>query len=141
MSQDQRRVGVYGRCVDDGAILLTRLSAIEPDAGRWTLPGGGMDFGEHPHETLVREFFEETGLIPEIGPVIDVRSKLLAANPRRPALHVVQIVYEVHASGVPDVQEVDGSTSEASWVPLTVASSYPLVDLAAWAVTFASDPA
>lgn len=134
-------MGVYGRCVADGAILLTRLSAIEPDAGRWTLPGGGMDFGEHPHETLTREFFEETGLTPEIGPVIDVRSKLLAANVRRPALHVVQIVYEVYASGVPQVQEVDGSTSEASWVPLTVASSYPLVDLAAWAVTVETDPA
>ena len=33
---------------DDGRILLARLSAIEVDVGAWTLPGGGIEFGEHP---------------------------------------------------------------------------------------------
>lgn len=117
----------------DGAILLTRLSSIEPEAGRWTLPGGGMEFGEHPHETLVREFGEETGLTPDIGPLLDVRSYLHPANARRPALHVLQIVYEVTATGHPQVQEVDGSTEEAAWVPLDRVRTFPLVDLARWA--------
>lgn len=135
MTSEIRRVGVYGRCVADGAILLTRLSSIEPEAGRWTLPGGGMEFGEHPHDTLTREFAEETGLVPDIGPLLDVRSRLLAPNDRRPALHVLQIVYEVVATGSPQVQEVGGSTAEAAWVALATVSTYPLVDLARWATT------
>lgn len=138
MTSELRRVGVYGRCVVNGAILLTRLSSIEPDAGRWTLPGGGMEFGEHPHETLTREFAEETGLVPEIGRLLDVRSRLLSANDRRPALHVLQIVYEVVATGDPQVQEVDGSTAEAAWVSLDRVDTYPLVDLARWATTSGS---
>lgn len=92
-----------------------------------------MEFGEHPHDTLIREFAEETGLVPEIGPLLDIRSRLLAANDRRPSLHVLQIVYEVAAIGEPQVQEVDGSTAEAAWVGLDRVSSYPLVDLARWA--------
>lgn len=97
-----------------------------------------MEFGEHPHETLVREFGEETGLTPDIGPLLDVRSSLHPANTRRPALHVLQIVYEVTASGHPRVQEVDGSTEAAAWVPLERVRTFPLVDLARWATRFDS---
>ena len=47
---------------DEGRILLARLSAIEVDVGAWTLPGGGVDFGEHPDAAAIRELEEETGL-------------------------------------------------------------------------------
>jgi len=30
--------------------------------GKWQLLGGRIDFGEHPHEGLLREVYEETGL-------------------------------------------------------------------------------
>ncbi len=93
-------------------MLLTQLSRRDRDAGKWTLPGGGMDFGETPHETLVREFHEETGLIPTVGGVVDVISFL-----PRPDLHVIQMIYEVEARGEPQVIEVDGSTVDARWVP------------------------
>lgn len=129
-----RRVGIYGRCVSDSSILLTRLSAREPDAGRWTLPGGGMDFGETPHETLTREFHEETGLVPRIGGLVAVHSYVSPATPRRGPLHVLQFVYDVAASGSPTVVEVDGSTAEAAWVRIGDATELPLVELAAWAV-------
>lgn len=123
----------------DGAILLTRLSSIEPEAGRWTLPGGGMEFGEHPHDTLTREFVEETGLVPEIGSLLDVRSWFRAADDRRPSMHVLQIVYEVVATGHPRVLEVGGSTAEAAWVDLDAVGTYPLVDLARWATASGSE--
>ena len=48
---------------DRGEVLLQRRS----DDGRWGLPGGAMEPGEEPAETLVREVLEETALevVPE----------------------------------------------------------------------------
>lgn len=101
--------------MNDGHLLLTQLWDRDPyGPGRWTLPGGGMDFGEDPRQTLTREFYEETGLIPEIGDVVDVMSLL-----PRPDFQVVQIVYQVEARGAPTVIEQDGSTIDARWVPTT----------------------
>ena len=57
------RIGSYSLCLDDeGRILLARLSALEVDVGAWTMPGGGIEFGEHPDAAAVRELEEETGL-------------------------------------------------------------------------------
>lgn len=122
---DQRvRIGVYGAVVDRGHLLLTQLWSKDADPGKWTLPGGGMEFGETPHETLEREFYEETGLTPRIGDVLDVFSFLA-----RPDLHVIQMIYDVEAEGEPQVIEVDGSTVDARWVPTASIGSLPTVSL------------
>jgi 8-oxo-dGTP diphosphatase len=46
---------------DEGRVLLARRKS-EPDAGRWDLPGGFLEEGEHPLEGLRRELHEETGV-------------------------------------------------------------------------------
>jgi len=47
--QRVQRVAAYNVCVDDAdRLLLCRLSGITEAPGSWTLPGGGIDFGEHP---------------------------------------------------------------------------------------------
>jgi 8-oxo-dGTP pyrophosphatase MutT (NUDIX family) len=51
---------------NDGRILLQEKT-FEPG---WFLPGGGIDPGEHPEDTLVREVAEETGLIVRPGKVL-----------------------------------------------------------------------
>jgi 8-oxo-dGTP diphosphatase len=50
----------------DGRVLLARR-ALEPFKGRWDIPGGFLDEGEHPLDGVRRELLEETGL--EIEPL------------------------------------------------------------------------
>ena len=118
------RIGVYGAVFDLDRLLLTQLRSNDADSGKWTLPGGGMDFGETPQETLEREFYEETGLTPRIGGVLDVISYV-----SRSQIHVIQMIYEVEAEGEPRVIEVDGSTVDVRWIPTSSIGSLPTVPL------------
>lgn len=54
------RLTAKGVVVKDGRIFLVH----EPE-GWWGLPGGGMEYGESPADTLKREIYEELGVSPE----------------------------------------------------------------------------
>ena len=112
-----RRIGVYGLCIREGNVLLAQVAPAHSAAKPWTLPGGGMEWGESPRETLEREFEEETGLRPRILHPLFVRSHVVDNAAVNRPIHNLQIVFEASASGVPR-PEADGSTIDARWVPL-----------------------
>ena len=101
-------------------VLLTKLSG---EHGAWTLPGGGLDPGEAPESGAGREVHEETGLdfTPEVllG-VLSTRFIGRAATGRLEDFQLLGLVYtgSVDEVSAPHVVEVDGSTSDARWVPV-----------------------
>ncbi len=76
--------------MQDGRILLTRR-AIHPAHGKWTFPGGYVDWGESVDAAALRETWEETGLTVELGGLVGVYSYATAP--------VVIVVYEARVLG------------------------------------------
>ncbi|HEX5866324.1 MAG TPA: 8-oxo-dGTP diphosphatase MutT [Beijerinckiaceae bacterium] len=46
----------------DNRVLIARRPAGKPMAGLWEFPGGKVEAGERPEETLIRELAEELGI-------------------------------------------------------------------------------
>jgi 8-oxo-dGTP diphosphatase len=46
----------------DGRVLLAQRPAGRPMAGLWEFPGGKVETGERPEQTLIRELREELGI-------------------------------------------------------------------------------
>ncbi|MEV0320358.1 NUDIX hydrolase [Streptomyces sp. NPDC050658] len=114
------RVAAYAVCVRDGQVLLARWVARD-GSKRWTLPGGGMDHGEDPYDTVIREADEETGYAVEPVALLGVDS-LRRRYPRKLGavadFHGLRIVYEARITGGELRHETDGSTDLAAWHPL-----------------------
>lgn len=47
----------------DGRVLLARRPEGKPMAGLWEFPGGKVETGERPEQTLIRELAEELGIV------------------------------------------------------------------------------
>lgn len=114
------RVAAYAICVRDDQLLLARWIG---DDGRpeWTLPGGGMEHGEDPYDTVLREVEEETGYDIEVTGLLGVNSRhhVLRGRFGRPAdHHGVRLVYEGRITGGELRHEIGGSTDMAAWHPL-----------------------
>ena len=136
-----QRIAAYNVCLDDQErLLMCRLSAITERPGAWTLPGGGIDFGEHPEAGALRELEEETGLVGRIVELVTVDSI------RRPArimngiecdYHGVRIVYRTEIIGGELRDETDESTDQAAWCARDDLEAMPLLELARVGAEFA----
>jgi len=76
---------------DRGVVLIKRR--FEPLAGQWSLPGGTVEIGETLDAAVAREVLEETGLVVDIGPVIDVFDRIMFDADRRVQYHFVLVDY------------------------------------------------
>ncbi len=140
MVAQQIRVSAHVVIVENGRLLLCRLSAQTDDPGKWTLPGGGLDFGEAPEVGAHRELIEETGLEIEITGLLGVTSRALPANERRGDLHWVRVLYTGRVTGGSLTAEKDGSTDLAQWFQLDEVNALDLVELAEEAILIYGGP-
>lgn len=129
------RVSAYAVCVDDeDRLLLCRIApgTTVADDGRWTLPGGGLDFGEDPRDGALRELAEETGYIGELDELLTVDSwarRLPGLDGSEADYHGIRILYRCRIVGGELRAETDGSTDEARWFTADELGVAPLVDL------------
>lgn len=140
------RPAAYGVIIDNGSILLAYWKHDGREA--WTLPGGGLDLGEHPVDGCRREVFEETGYHAEIGPMLGVDVGVWSAEERpkvgwrdpaaadededeesvdvatgAPAVaprpfEALRLIYEATITGGELTHEVNGTTTHAGWFRL-----------------------
>lgn len=109
-----RRLAAYALALDAGRVLLAHRSS-----GNWTLPGGGVEPGEDPYDTVLRELTEETGLTAVVTRLLGVDSRLVPeAELRTPGLGDHQNIgffYEVRLTGGHLRPEPNGDTTESVW--------------------------
>ena len=129
MKTQRLRVSAYALLHCSNRILLCRLSKVVPRwKGYWTLPGGGLDFGERPEDAVVREVREETGLMIEVRSVADIDS--IFDTTGEDEFHGIRVIYHATITGGALRSELSGSTDLCMWHRLHPTPDIPLVDLA-----------
>ncbi len=118
--QIELRVGAYAIVHDERGVLLAHWQ--DHDRGGWTLPGGGMEPGEHPEATVVREVREETGYLVRVDGILGVGSILISGADRLTGpgrdLQGLRIVYRCTIIGGALEVEQNGSTDDVGWFAL-----------------------
>jgi 8-oxo-dGTP pyrophosphatase MutT (NUDIX family) len=123
----RQRIAAYGLCRNDrGDFLLVRAAPHLTVAGRWFLPGGGVDHGEQPVDALRREIAEETGLDATIGDLLAVMADD-GLMPDGTHLHTVRIIYRVDSFTGTLRDEAEGTSDVARFIPADELRGLPLM--------------
>src|SRR5712691_3694574 len=127
--QDPERpiVGVGAVIVDEGKVVLIRRR-YEPLKGHWSLPGGMVEIGEALEAALAREMFEETGLVVDVGPVIEVFDRITRDEEQRVRYHFVLIDYLCWPTG--GTLRAGSDVDAAIWADPATLADYALTEKA-----------
>jgi ADP-ribose pyrophosphatase YjhB (NUDIX family) len=132
------RIGCYGVITNDSKILLCRLCGPLIHAGRWTLPGGGMEFGETLEQAVMREVFEETGLNVTVGRLMSHGSRVWENE--KETLHSFQFLFTADIQSGTLTHETNGTTDLVEWVEINGITDENSVDIVHRALEYLKQP-
>jgi 8-oxo-dGTP diphosphatase len=113
------RIPCVGAILTDHERILLIRRGHEPEAGRWSLPGGRIEPGETDEQALVREVREETGL--------EVVPGALAGAVDRPAPGGAVLVIRDYAATITGGTLAAGDdAADARWFSVRELDSLPL---------------
>jgi 8-oxo-dGTP diphosphatase len=103
----------------DGRVLLTRRPAGKPMQGLWEFPGGKIETGERPEDTLIRELAEELGIVVRE----DCIAPLTFASHAYEEFHLLMPLYVCRRwEGIVQAKE----RQEIAWVRPSQLKDYPM---------------
>ena len=106
--------------VDAGRLLLIRRGR-EPGLGRWSVPGGRVEWGETIGEAVLRELAEETGLEGICGPLVGWVERITETH------HVIIFDFFVDILEPEPAAAADDAT-DLRWVPMEDVAELDLAD-------------
>ena len=122
-----RRIAAYGVCrTAADEVLLVRHSPHSGTPGVWSLPGGAVDHGENPNDTVVRETAAETGLSVAVARLRDVLADMRALPHRGVTIHTDRLIYDVSVRGGTLISRIGHPTDVARFVSMAEAATLPL---------------
>ena len=122
---DRPVVGVGAVVVEGNRALLIRRGN-EPLKGEWSIPGGAVELGETLEVAIAREVLEETGLVVDVGPMIDVFDRIRFDPEGRTLYHYVLVDFVCRPVGGALVCASDAV--EAAWASLMDLPQYGVTD-------------
>jgi ADP-ribose pyrophosphatase YjhB (NUDIX family) len=118
-AMSEPRVPCVGAIITGGGRILLIRRGHEPEAGRWSLPGGRIEAGETDQQALVREVREETGL--EVAP-----GRLIGAVDRPAAGGRVLVIRDYAATVTGGVLRHGDDADDARWFSMPELDGLPL---------------
>lgn len=117
--RDEFRLAAYAVCKSDERVLLALCVSPNGDTA-WTLPGGRVEHGEDPFDTVIRELREETGAEGAVERLLGVDSRVIPANESHGGTEHqnVGIFYRVRILGGKLRSEPNGATAESAWTSI-----------------------
>ncbi len=122
MSEAGKKILLVAACAlldQDGRILLAQRPEGKSLAGLWEFPGGKVEYGETPEETLVRELDEELGIKTKVACL----APLTFASHTYETFHLLMPLYVCRRyEGIPHGREGQA----LKWVKPQALRDYPM---------------
>ncbi|KAA3501663.1 MULTISPECIES: 8-oxo-dGTP diphosphatase MutT [Rhizobium/Agrobacterium group] len=122
MSEAGKKILLVAACAlldQDGRILLAQRPEGKSLAGLWEFPGGKVEHGETPEETLVRELDEELGIKTKVACL----APLTFASHTYETFHLLMPLYVCRRyEGIPHGREGQA----IKWVKPMALRDYPM---------------
>ena len=110
---DRAKVGTAVFIVRDGKLLMQKRAGAL-GIGTWSVPGGHIEFGETPEQTVIREAKEEVGVSVSSARVVAITNDVFSDLGK----HYVTLWFRADGIGNEEPVALEGEVSEVGWFAL-----------------------